>query len=100
MSDHVFTRLFLEHPRSLRPGLSVVVRQALRVGVALLGFQLTLTQVFSVGARGLGIAVIALFATFAFTRWLARALEVESGLADLIAAGTSTGLVQVRSPSS
>lgn len=69
--------------------MTVAVRQALRIGVALLGFQLTLGQLVAVGARGAFIAVVVLLATFAFTRWLGRVMGVDNRLVELIAAGTS-----------
>lgn len=82
-------RACLGVPEAVRAGLARAVRQTLRVGVTMLGFQLTLGELVSVGLRGVAIAVIVLVSTFVFTRWLGRLLDVDSRLAQLIAAGTS-----------
>ena len=76
-------------PSLARPGITFSLRRLLRAAIVLLGFQLTVTQIASVGPRGLFIVAISLMATFAFTVWAGRALGVGRKLAELIAAGTS-----------
>ncbi|MEG6508138.1 YeiH family protein [Methyloligella sp. 2.7D] len=76
-------------PAWAKPGVAFSLRRVLRLGVILLGFQLTAAQVVAVGGRGLLVIVLTLLATFAFTLWLGRRLKVEEKLTQLIAAGTS-----------
>ncbi len=73
----------------VRPGADFAVRVVLRAGIVLLGLQLTVGQVASVGLSGLAIVVVALVTCFFVTRRVGRALAVPAGLTDLIAAGTS-----------
>ena len=73
----------------MTPGIKFVLRRFLRLGIILLGFQLTVDQLFSLGGRELIIIMSALVGTFFFTMWLGRALGVDPKLAQLIAAGTS-----------
>ena len=76
-------------PSLARPGIMFSLRRLLRAAIVLLGFQLTVTQIASVGPRGLFIVAISLMATFAFTVWAGRVLGVGRKLTELIAAGTS-----------
>ena len=76
-------------PQMARPGITFSMRRLLRLAIILLGFQLTLTQVASVGGWGLLIVAATLAATFAFTVTAGRLLGVDHKLAELIAAGTS-----------
>lgn len=76
-------------PASVRPGVAFSLKRVLRAGIVLLGLQLTVQQVIAVGGIGVVLIVATLFATFAFTTWLGRALKVDSGLTQLIAAGSS-----------
>jgi uncharacterized integral membrane protein (TIGR00698 family) len=76
-------------PAAAMPGLIACLRRPLRVGIALLGLQLTLTQVSEVGVGGVALLVACVAASFVFTVGAGRWLGVEPGLARLIAAGTS-----------
>jgi uncharacterized integral membrane protein (TIGR00698 family) len=76
-------------PSLARPGIAFSLRRLLRAAIVLLGFQLTASQITSVGPRGLLIVALSLTATFAFTVWTGRALGVGRKLTELIAAGTS-----------
>jgi len=76
-------------PRYAKAGVTFSLRRILRFAIILLGLQLTVTQVISVGGTGIGIIVATLVATFGFTVWLGRRLGVDGKLAQLIAAGTS-----------
>src|ERR1700752_1047993 len=76
-------------PALVQPGIAFSLRRLLRAGIVLLGFQLTLSQIISVGSRGLLIAGVSLAATFTFTLWAGRLLKVGPKLTELIAAGTS-----------
>lgn len=72
-----------------RAGVKFALRRVLRLAIVLLGLQLTLGQVLSVGGAGLAVVVASLAATFLFTLWLGRRLGVDRKLSELIAAGTS-----------
>lgn len=72
-----------------RPGVAFSARRLLRLGIVLLGLQLTASQVLEVGAAGLAILALCVVATFAVTVRLGRLIGVEPGLAELIAGGTS-----------
>jgi len=76
-------------PSLARPGIAFSLKRLLRAAIVLLGFQLTIGQIVSVGPRGLLIVAISLAATFGFTIWTGRALGIDRKLAELIAAGTS-----------
>ena len=76
-------------PALTQPGIRFSLSHLLRAAIVLLGFQLTVTQIASVGPRGLLIVAISLVATFGFTVWAGRVLGVGRKLTELIAAGTS-----------
>jgi uncharacterized integral membrane protein (TIGR00698 family) len=76
-------------PARAKPGITFSLKRLLRAAIVLLGFQLTLTQVASVGGWGLLIIAATLAATFLFTVGAGRLLGVDRKLAELIAAGTS-----------
>ncbi|QKC99561.1 YeiH family protein [Mesorhizobium sp. NZP2298] len=76
-------------PAHARAGIAFSQKRLLRFAIVLLGFQLTLGQVVSIGAGGVGIVAATLGATFLFTITLGRLIGVDRKLAQLIAAGTS-----------
>jgi uncharacterized integral membrane protein (TIGR00698 family) len=76
-------------PAGAKPGVTFAVRRLLRLGIVLLGLQLTAAHLIEVGATGIAVIALVLVATFAITVWLGRLLGVEPKLAELIAAGTS-----------
>lgn len=76
-------------PVVIRPGLAFSLKRLLRIGVALLGLQVTLAQVATLGISGVVVIAVALGGTFLFTLTLGRLLGVPRNLTRLIAAGTS-----------
>ena len=76
-------------PAHAKAGIAFSQRRLLRFAIVLLGFQLTLGQVVSIGAGGVGIVALTLGSTFLFTITLGRLIGVDAKLAQLIAAGTS-----------
>lgn len=76
-------------PAHAKAGIAFSQKRLLRFAIVLLGFQLTLGQVVSIGASGVGIVALTLGATFLFTITLGRLIGVDAKLAQLIAAGTS-----------
>lgn len=79
----------LGRPAATRPGLALCLRAPLRTGIVLLGLQVTLEEIAGIGATGLTILIVAVVATFTITRAMGVRMGVSSGLATLIAAGTS-----------
>lgn len=76
-------------PVRARAGVAFSLRRVLRLGIILLGLQLTAAQVAAVGASGVAIIAAVLIGTFFFTKAAGRWLRVDPKLAELIAAGTS-----------
>lgn len=77
-------------PDMLRPGTAFAVRPLLRAAIVLLGLQVTIGQLLSVGAGALALAFAAVALTVPFTIWLGARLGVSPALAQLI--GTGTGI--------
>lgn len=76
-------------PSNAGPGIRFSLRRVLRIGIVLLGLQLTAAQVVAVGLTGVAIILVTLVATFVFTVGVGRLLGVDRKLSALIAAGTS-----------
>lgn len=85
----ILMRNLVGTPSFAAAGIAFSMRRLLRAAIVLLGFQITLTQLAAVGAKGLLIAIGTLVATFAFTLAAGRVLGVDRKLTELIAAGTS-----------
>jgi uncharacterized integral membrane protein (TIGR00698 family) len=71
------------------PGIGLMGKKLLRLAVALLGLQLTFSQVAQVGADGMLLLVAVVAGTYVFTVSVGRLLGVDMRLARLLAAGTS-----------
>lgn len=76
-------------PRQALPGIEFLGKKLLRFAVALLGLQLTLAQVFDVGATGMLLLAAVVVSTYGFTLLAGRLLGIDPGLTRLLAAGTS-----------
>lgn len=85
----ILMRNLVGTPSFAAAGIAFSMRRLLRAAIVLLGFQITLTQLAVVGAKGLLIVIGTLVATFAFTLAAGRVLRVDRKLTELIAAGTS-----------
>jgi uncharacterized integral membrane protein (TIGR00698 family) len=72
-----------------RLGFRFAARRVLRLGIVLLGFQLSLGQFSDLGILGLLVVVGTVVGTFVGTRWLARRFGLSRGLGLLVAAGYS-----------
>jgi uncharacterized integral membrane protein (TIGR00698 family) len=57
-------------PAATRPGLRLVTRRLLRVGVALLGFSLPVAAIMALGLPMIGLVVVTLITTLLATTWL------------------------------
>jgi uncharacterized integral membrane protein (TIGR00698 family) len=76
-------------PTAATPGVAFSGRTLLRAGVALLGFQLSLGDVLSLGWAELLLVGVTVAATFTITRRLARRLGLGEDLGLLVATGYS-----------
>jgi uncharacterized integral membrane protein (TIGR00698 family) len=72
-----------------KAGVQFSLRRLLRLGIVLLGLQLTLGQVAAIGWSGLLMIVGCLMGSFVATTWLGAWLGVDRKLTQLIAAGTA-----------
>ncbi len=70
-------------------GLETLPRLALRIAIVLLGFQISVADVLSIGGTGLSAAAIATTTTLAVTLAAGRVMRIERNSAILIAAGTA-----------
>lgn len=77
-------------PASLKPGAAYAVRPVLRAAIVLLGLQVTMAQLLSIGAGALGLALASVALTIPFTIWLGARLGVDGPLSQLL--GTGTGI--------
>ncbi|WP_220488159.1 putative sulfate exporter family transporter [Tessaracoccus sp. MC1756] len=76
-------------PASWAPGVAVAGKRVLRIGIVLLGFQVSLVEVLGLGAGTLLLVVAAVGVTFFTTRLLGRRLGLSVAQSTLIAAGFS-----------
>lgn len=74
-------------PASVRPALTALTRRALRIGIVLLGFSLSLVSIASLGAAVILLVVATLVATLLLTMWLGLRLGVGRPRSLLIATG-------------
>lgn len=82
------SNLGLLHER-LRPGLQFVAKKVLRAAIVLLGLQIALPEVLTLGRQTLLIVVVATGVTFAVTPMIGRRLGLSEGTSLLIATGVS-----------
>lgn len=73
----------------MQPGLATSARRLLRLGIVLLGFRLSLTDIAGLGWLVLGLIVAIVLATFFLTLGLGRAFRLPGDQPLLIAAGFS-----------
>ena len=67
-------RYFLADDARCRPGVDAAARQVLRLGVALLGFRITVDQIISLGAGPILMVIASVALTIIFSVLLARAM--------------------------
>ncbi|HUO53430.1 MAG TPA: putative sulfate exporter family transporter [Rhodoblastus sp.] len=70
-------------------GVTFSLKRILRLAIMLIGLQITAQQAAEVGVHGLAIVAIGLVGTLAATIFMGRLMGIRSGLALLIAVGTS-----------
>lgn len=76
-------------PQGVEPGIRFSLKRILRVGIILLGLQVTASQILSLGGSALVVVALTLAVTFLAMRVTGRLMGVDRQLTDLIAAGTS-----------
>jgi uncharacterized integral membrane protein (TIGR00698 family) len=76
-------------PENCRVGLGFAARNLLRLGIVLLGLQLSFSQVRELGAPGLALVIVVVAATFVGTQWLGKKVGLSPGLSLLVATGFS-----------
>ncbi|MFZ5831681.1 MAG: YeiH family protein [Planctomycetota bacterium] len=76
-------------PKVYEQGLRLCVRRVLRVGIVLLGLQLSLSSLGSISAAALPIVVCCIVAAIVLVTWLGKLVRLPARLATLIAVGTS-----------
>ncbi len=77
------------HRAALRPGTAFAAKRLLRVGVVLLGLQLSVSQLVGLGWAGVAVVGGTVALTFTGTQVLGRILRVERTRALLVATGFS-----------
>jgi len=76
-------------PQASLSGIRFSARSLLRLGIVLLGLQLSFAQVRDIGAPGLLLVVAVVGITFFGTQWLGQRLGLTKGLSLLVATGFS-----------
>ncbi len=76
-------------PNFARPGLQYAARRLLRVGIVILGLQLSLSKLRDLGVKGLALVLVTTTVTFFGTQWLGKKLGLSPGLRLLVATGFS-----------
>lgn len=71
------------------PGQSFVLRRLLRLAIMLLGYQVSVGQILSLGVGGLVVVFVTTPAAFLFIRFLGVRAGLDPRLATLLASGTS-----------
>ena len=71
-------------PDRCRSGLRFAARSLLRLGIVLLGLQLSFSQVRELGAPGLLLVVFVVAITFVGTQWLGKKLGLSHGLSPMM----------------
>ncbi len=72
-----------------QPGLTFAAKRVLRVGVVLLGLRLSLSDVSSLGPRGVAVVALTVAVTFFGTQAIGRRLGLSRDLSLLVATGYS-----------
>lgn len=85
----VLLRLVLGPNGLPRAGLAIASRPVLRAGIVLLGLQVTLAEIASLGGAAFAVAALSLVATYLTVVLAGHLLGVPRSLAQLIAAGTA-----------
>ncbi|SFU55544.1 conserved hypothetical integral membrane protein [Polaromonas sp. YR568] len=80
---------FLHQDERCRPGIEFCAKTLLRIGVALLGARITLSQIGQLGVGPLATAVLGIASTIALGAWLARRFGLKADFGLLCGAAVS-----------
>ncbi len=80
---------FLNFSKNFQSTLSLTSKKAMRIGISLLGLQITFKTFSDIGLRGFLAILLIVLVTFTFTRWSAQKFGFTPGLSLLIAGGFS-----------
>lgn len=80
--------LGLYHP-AIRSGVKMATKRFLRIGVVVLGLQLSLPDIWRLGLPVLGLIVVCVGVSFFVTRWVGQRLGLSRAAATLMASGFS-----------
>lgn len=78
----------LFHPR-IRPGIQTATKRFLRLGVVILGLQLSLPEILRLGFPVLALIIASVFISFFLTRYVGERLGLSRAASTLMAAGFS-----------
>lgn len=84
----VTLRLCVPLPATVEPGIRWTLHYLLRAGIIVLGFQLVLQDMLSVGLGGLALVVLAVASTITLAVVVGRALNLPDTLSVLVGCGT------------
>lgn len=76
-------------PTTLNPGMAVAAKPVLRLGIVLLGFQLSITDILTLGWPVVVVILAAVLITFVLTVGMGRLMRIPTKLTFLIASGFS-----------
>ncbi|WP_141089683.1 putative sulfate exporter family transporter, partial [Campylobacter concisus] len=87
----VFANLFTKQTQILKSSgvVAIAGKQILRLGIILFGFNISLSEIASVGTLGVIYSAFMVFATFSFALFVARTLGFSKDSAVLIGSGAS-----------
>ncbi|MCE5261976.1 MAG: YeiH family protein [Deltaproteobacteria bacterium] len=85
----VLTRNLIGMPESCRPGANFAVKRLLRVGIALMGAQLSLGQVLKTGASSVLIVATCIVLAILVVRFVSIRMGMSDRLGTLLGVGTS-----------
>ena len=87
----IFANLFTKQTQILKSSgvVAIAGKQILRLGIILFGFNISLSEIASVGTLGVTYAAFMVFATFLFALFTAKALGLSKDSAVLIGSGAS-----------
>lgn len=74
---------------TVKPGIKISIRTLMRIGIALIGLQISVADIMGIGVKGLFAITFIVASTMIFTVVTGKLLRVGSGLTYLLASGTS-----------
>ncbi len=80
---------FLGIKRKMRPGIKFCAKKVLRFAIILLGFKLSLKEVYQLGLEGIFLIGLIVVATMFFTIWMGKVMKLSKNLSLLVASGCS-----------